>query len=53
MAKFKELTDKKNKFRVKLAVGVKDLDSKKYEVEYVEIGFNNESDKQLFTQIFK
>ena len=45
IGKIKEITEKKNKFKVKVAVMVKDLESKKYETEFAQIKFITEADK--------
>ena len=46
------MSENKNKFKVKVAIAVKDLDTKKYEQEFVQIRFINDIDRQAFIKIF-
>lgn len=51
-AKIKD-EDVNGKIRSKFAVGVKDPATGKYELEYVQIRFFTEADRQVFTQVYK
>jgi len=48
LAKIRDV-DEKGKIRSKFAVGVKEPATGKYELEYVQIRFFTESDRQVFT----
>jgi uncharacterized radical SAM superfamily protein len=52
VAKIKDVNEK-SKIRSKFSVGVKDLSSGKYEVEYVEVQFFSEDDRKVFTRVYK
>lgn len=45
LAKIKEINEKANRYKVKIAVAVKDLETSKYEAEYVIIKFITENDR--------
>lgn len=44
-AKIKDINDKANKFKVKVAVIVKDLNTQKYEQEFVILNFITDNDR--------
>jgi hypothetical protein len=52
IAKVKEINDKPHKYKVKVAVAVKDYETKKYVQEFCEIKFSNDSDRKAFIKVF-
>jgi len=52
IAKIKDVNEK-GKVRAKFSVGVKDPSTGKYELEFVQVQFLNEGDRQVFSKVYR